>query len=43
MALWTGAALKNKATVDGGAAVEPFSISHHGFGTAVDRVAALWR
>ncbi|QYM74492.1 invasion associated locus B family protein [Pseudochrobactrum sp. Wa41.01b-1] len=40
--LRAGAALKVKATADGGAAA-PFSISLQGFGTALDRVAALSR
>jgi len=42
VALRAGAALKVKATADGGAAA-PFSISLQGFGTALDRVAALSR
>jgi len=42
VALRAGAALKIKATADGGAAA-PFSISLQGFGTALDRVAALSR
>jgi invasion protein IalB len=42
VALRAGAALKIKATADGGA-VAPFSISLQGFGTALDRVAALSR
>lgn len=42
VALRAGAALKIKATADGGAAA-PFSISLQGFGTALDRVAALAR
>ncbi len=41
-ALRAGAVLKVKATADGGAAA-PFSISLQGFGTALDRVAALAR
>ncbi len=41
-ALRAGTALKIKATVDGGAAL-PLSISLRGFGTALDRVAALSR
>lgn len=40
--LRAGAVLKIKATADGGAAA-PFSISLQGFGTALDRVAALAR
>jgi len=40
--LRAGAALKIKATADGGAAA-PFSISLQGFGTALDRVAELSR
>lgn len=42
VALRAGAVLKIKATADGGAAA-PFSISLQGFGTALDRVAALAR
>lgn len=42
VALRSGTALKVKATADGGAAA-PFSISLQGFGTALDRVAALSR
>lgn len=42
VALRAGSALKVKATADGGAAA-PFSISLQGFGTALDRVAALAR
>jgi len=42
VALRAGAALKIKATADGGAAA-PFSISLQGFGTALDRVAVLSR
>ncbi|MXO02422.1 invasion associated locus B family protein [Shinella zoogloeoides] len=42
VALRAGAVLKIKATADGGAAT-PFSISLQGFGTALDRVAALAR
>ncbi|MDW6023350.1 invasion associated locus B family protein [Mesorhizobium sp. BAC0120] len=42
VALRAGAALKVKATADGGASA-PFSISLQGFGTALDRVAALAR
>ncbi len=42
VALRAGAALKVKATADGGAAA-PFSISLQGFGTALDRVGALSR
>jgi len=42
VALRAGTALKVKATADGGAAA-PFSISLQGFGTALDRVAALAR
>jgi invasion protein IalB len=42
VALRAGAALKVKATADGGAAA-PFSISLQGFSTALDRVAALAR
>lgn len=42
VALRAGTALKIKATADGGAAT-PFSISLQGFGTALDRVAALAR
>lgn len=42
VALRAGAALKVKATSDGGA-FAPFSISLEGFGTALDRVAALSR
>lgn len=42
VALRAGAVLKIKATADGGAAA-PFSISLQGFGTALDRVAALSR
>lgn len=41
-ALRAGAALKVRATVDGGTTM-PLSISLHGFGTALDRVAALSR
>ena len=41
-ALRAGAALKIKTVADGGAAA-PFSISLQGFGTALDRVAALSR
>ena len=40
--LRAGAALKIGATADGGAEA-PFSVSLHGFGTALDRVAALSR
>lgn len=40
--LRAGAVLKVKAVADGGAAT-PFSISLQGFGTALDRVAALAR
>jgi len=40
--LRAGAALKVKATADGGAAA-PFSISLQGFGTALDRVGVLSR
>jgi invasion protein IalB len=42
VALRSGTALKVKAVADGGAAA-PFSISLQGFGTALDRVAALSR
>ena len=42
VALRAGALLKIKTTADGGAAT-PFSISLQGFGTALDRVAALAR
>ncbi|GLI94259.1 invasion associated locus B family protein [Methylocystis echinoides] len=42
VALRAGAALKIKATADGGAAA-PFAISLQGFATALDRVAALAR
>lgn len=42
VALRAGSVLKVKATADGGAAA-PFSISLQGFGTALDRVAALAR
>lgn len=42
VALRAGAVLKVKAVADGGAAT-PFSISLQGFGTALDRVAALAR
>lgn len=42
VALRAGAVFKIKATADGGAAA-PFSISLQGFGTALDRVAALAR
>ena len=42
VALRAGSVLKVKATADGGAAT-PFSISLQGFGTALDRVAALAR
>jgi len=42
VALRAGAALKIKAMADGGAST-PFSISLQGFGTALDRVAALAR
>lgn len=42
VALRAGSALKIKATADGGAAA-PFSVSLQGFGTALDRVAALAR
>lgn len=42
VALRAGTALKIKATADGGA-VAPFSISLQGFGTALDRLAALSR
>ncbi|PRD40764.1 invasion protein, partial [Phyllobacterium phragmitis] len=42
VALRAGAALKLTATADGGAAM-PFTISLQGFGTALDRVAALSR
>jgi invasion protein IalB len=41
-ALRAGTAIKIKATADGGAAL-PLSISLRGFGTALDRVAALSR
>jgi invasion protein IalB len=41
-ALRAGTALKIKATADGGTAL-PLSISLRGFGTALDRVAALSR
>ena len=40
VALRAGTALKVKATADGGAAA-PFTISLQGFGTALDRMAAL--
>jgi len=42
VALRAGAALKIKATADGGAAA-PFAVSLQGFGTALDRVATLAR
>ncbi len=42
VALRAGAALKIKAVADGGAAA-PLSVSLQGFGTALDRVAALSR
>lgn len=42
VALRAGAALKVKATADGGAAA-PFSISLQGFGTALDRIGVLAR
>ncbi len=41
-AMRSGTVLKVKATADGGAAA-PFSVSLQGFGTALDRVAALSR
>jgi len=40
--LRAGAVLKVLAVADGGAAA-PFSISLQGFGTALDRLTALWR